>query len=284
MRERFDLPEVAWCWLAFGSEGRFEQTFATDQDNGIVFDVPDGSDAESLRARFLPFAQAVNQALDDCGFPLCKGQIMAGNPMWCLSLDEWRARFTNWIDEGDPKALLNASIFFDFRPLYGERWLYEMLAEHMLGKARHSQRFLHLMAKNALESPPPLGFLRAFRLDRNREHPNTIDLKSAALRPYVDSARLFALANGISATSTIERLRAAAAMDSFSQEDLLAAIDGFHFVQKLRLRNQLAQQRNPAAANRINPYHLNALERQVLKHSLRRAKALQARVRVDYRL
>ena len=33
----FSLPEVDWCWLAFGSEGRFEQTFSTDQDNGIIF-------------------------------------------------------------------------------------------------------------------------------------------------------------------------------------------------------------------------------------------------------
>ena len=82
----------------------------------------------------------------------------------------------------------------------------------------------------------------------------------------------------------LTRLRAAAAIQSFSQEDLQAAIDGFHFVQKLRLTNQLAQQRNPDAANRINPYSLNALERQILKHALRRAKALQARVRADYRL
>jgi CBS domain-containing protein len=33
------------CWLAFGSEGRGEQTVATDQDNGLIF-VSDDPDAD----------------------------------------------------------------------------------------------------------------------------------------------------------------------------------------------------------------------------------------------
>ena len=34
----FDLPKVRWCWISLGSEGRFEQTFSTDQDNGLIFE------------------------------------------------------------------------------------------------------------------------------------------------------------------------------------------------------------------------------------------------------
>ena len=49
------------CWLAFGSEGRGEQTIATDQDNGLLF-VSD--DPERDRPRWLAFALEVNQALD----------------------------------------------------------------------------------------------------------------------------------------------------------------------------------------------------------------------------
>ena len=29
--------ELEFCWLALGSEGRYEQTLNTDQDNGIIF-------------------------------------------------------------------------------------------------------------------------------------------------------------------------------------------------------------------------------------------------------
>jgi signal-transduction protein with cAMP-binding, CBS, and nucleotidyltransferase domain len=103
------LAGVRLCWLALGSEGRFEQTLVTDQDNGIVF-AADG-DTDTLRARLLPFAQRVNETLARCGFPLCKGGIMAGNPQWCLSVDEWRHRFDLWIDSGNPEALLHSTIF-----------------------------------------------------------------------------------------------------------------------------------------------------------------------------
>jgi putative nucleotidyltransferase DUF294 len=74
------------CWIVLGSESRLEQTFATDQDNGIIFSVRSELAPQRVRERLLPFAAAVNRTLDRCGFPLCKGNIMAGNRRWCLSL------------------------------------------------------------------------------------------------------------------------------------------------------------------------------------------------------
>jgi CBS domain-containing protein len=91
---------VQWCWMAMGSEGRFEQTLYTDQDNGIIFSHPEGTTAEDTRQQFLPVAQRINQHLARCGFSLCKGGIMAGNPQWCLSLEEWKNRFAPWIHRG----------------------------------------------------------------------------------------------------------------------------------------------------------------------------------------
>ena len=118
---KFDLSGVALCWLGMGSEGRSEQTIATDQDNGLIF-ATDAEDAapDAIRERLLPFARAVNDAMDRCGYPLCKGGVMASNPRWCASLPEWKAAFANWIDRGDPDSLLAASIFFDFRALWGD--------------------------------------------------------------------------------------------------------------------------------------------------------------------
>jgi CBS domain-containing protein len=100
------------CWLCLGSEGRDEQTIATDQDNALIL-ASDTSDEsrEAIRA----FAREVNLALDSCGYPLCHGGIMAGESACCLTLDEWRERFRLWIEQGSPQDLLNASIYFDFR-------------------------------------------------------------------------------------------------------------------------------------------------------------------------
>src|SRR5690606_36339952 len=67
-----DLHGLDFAWLAFGSEGRHEQTLSTDQDNGLLFCAPE-QEVEPLRQRLLVFARDVNQHLARCGFPLCTG-------------------------------------------------------------------------------------------------------------------------------------------------------------------------------------------------------------------
>jgi len=280
--DEFDLPQVKWCWVALGSEGRYEQTLSTDQDNGIIFD-PDGRDVEALRKSLLPFAEAVNRKLDDCGFPLCKGGIMAGNPEWCLSLDEWRAKFARWIQSPEPKALLNASIFFDFRPLYGDEDLSHALRDWLLGAAGKATLFLRLMAENALQCQPPLGMIRDFTYDNNKDFPHTIDLKMYGSRPFVDAARIFSLANGVAMTGTAQRLRGAAEASNLGA-DIEAMIDGFYFIQQLRLRRQQDLAADDAGANRVDPDTLNELDRLILKEAFKQARKLQDKLRLDYRL
>ena len=282
--DEFDLPEVKWCWLALGSEGRYEQTLCTDQDNGIIFECEDASAAEALRQRFLPFAQAVNRQLDACGFPLCKGGIMAGNPQWCLSLPEWRARFADWIEHPQPKALLNAAIFFDFRPLYGFEALSDALRTWLQGATRHAKLFLRLMADNALQCAPPLGLIRDFVFDDNKDYPNTLDLKMVGSRPFVDAARLLSLTYGVRHTSTAQRLLGASQSVRFGGDDVAAMVDGFYYIQLLRLRHQNRVLGQSGDGNRINPDELNELDRHILKEAFKQARKLQSRLKMDYRL
>src|SRR4051812_9953669 len=96
---RHSLPG-AWCWLALGSEGRMEQTFATDQDNALIYTEP------RAKAAFLAFADEVNHGLAACGFPLCTGDVMARNPRWCLTPEEWLGLFGGWIERPEGEALL----------------------------------------------------------------------------------------------------------------------------------------------------------------------------------
>jgi CBS domain-containing protein len=282
--DEFDLPEIKWCWIALGSEGRYEQTLCTDQDNGIIFECENAAATDTLRQRFLPFAQAVNQKLDACGFPLCKGGIMAGNPQWCLSLPEWRARFSDWIEHPQPKALLNAAIFFDFRPLYGFDSLSDALRDWVLDATRNAQLFLRLMAENALQCAPPLGLIRDFVFDGNKEFPNTIDLKMYGSRPFVDAARLLSLTHGVRQTSTVQRLLGASRSVTFGGDDVAAMVDSFYYIQLLRLRHQHQVLDEHGGGNRINPDLLNELDRHILKEAFKQARKLQSRLRLDYRL
>jgi CBS domain-containing protein len=281
--DEIELPMVRICWIALGSEGRLEQTFSTDQDNGIIFEA-DEADAGRIREALLPFARAVNGKLDACGFSLCKGQVMAGNPRWCLSLGEWQRTFAKWIYEPLPEALLNAAIFFDLRPIYGSEDLAEQLRGWLLPVARDQPRFLRLMAENALGCQPPLGTIRDFVCDGSKEFRHTIDLKTLGSCPFVDAARILSLANGVAHTSTAQRLRAVEEKLHFAKDGLAAIIDGFYFIHLLRLRNQCKLRGAQAGTNRIDPKDLNELDRHVLKESFRQARKLQNHLAIDYRL
>jgi CBS domain-containing protein len=284
-RNAHAIDRIAWCWLAFGSEGRLEQTFATDQDNGLLFESHASERPAQARARLLPFARAVNEALDACGFPLCKGNVMASNPELCLSYDEWRGKLNGWLQNSDPQALLDAAICFDFRALAGDGRLADRLREWMLGLTRTRQNFLRLMAENALQAKPPLGWLRDFAT----EHENTVNLKLSGVRLFVDVARVYALGRGLPQTNTAERLRAAGRSGALPPAEAAATSAAFFFLQWVRLRHQaaLAAARGGEpedAANRIDPSGLHELDRRTLREAFRLARDLQSRLAMDYHL
>lgn len=272
------------CWMALGSEGRFEQTLNTDQDNAIIFEVPAGMTADEVRARLLPVARRINETLALCGFPLCKGEIMASNPKWCLSLEEWKHTFNGWISGGSPEALLNASIFFDFRALYGAEHLAGDLRGWLAHVASDNTRFLHMMAENALRNRPPLGVVRDFVLGKE----NKLDLKLNGITPFVDAARIFGLAAGVTQTNTIQRLRASAEKMNIHESEIDAWVDALLFIQVLRLRHhdEVSAQGadDDALDNLIDPEKLNELDRRILKEAFRQARKLQARLAMEYQL
>lgn len=280
------LDDIEWCWLAFGSEGRYEQTISTDQDNGIVFADNPLQQPDETRARLMPFALAVNRTLDACGFPLCKGGIMASNPQCCLSLAEWNRRFENWIHFPTEGSLLNAAIFFDFRPLHGRHDLAEALRASLLEPARARPAFLRALALYALESAPPLGLISDFQTEDVPGAPGTLDLKKSGARLFVDAARVLSLAAATPHTHTAHRLRQAGPEIGMSEEEIASATEAFFFIQNLRLREQLlaGPRGEPRSPNRIDPGELNEVDRRILKECFRQAQKLQRRLALDYQL
>jgi CBS domain-containing protein len=284
--EHPEVEGIDFAWLAFGSQGRHEQTLNTDQDNGILFTVPPEEDAEEIRRRLLPFADRVNRALDEIGFTLCPAEIMARNPESCLSFDEWRTRFARWIDQGTPEHLLKASIFFDFRPVWGPEGGARDLRAWLLEKVAPNSRFQRQMAENALRNTPPLGgFFRDFRLSGQGEQSNTIDLKINGVALFIDAARIWALARKSAATATVERFEAAAAQGAIPKSDLAAWTDAYDYIRMLRMRvNQEQAAAGQPLSNRIAPDRLNDLDRRILREAFREARRLQSRLAQDYQL
>lgn len=277
-------PDVSYAWLAFGSEGRMEQTLKTDQDNGILF-VANEQDADTIRQQLLPLANEINQALAKVGFPLCPGNIMASNPECCLSKDEWQTRFDKWIRIGTPEHLLNASIFFDFRVLYGDRKAANDLLQWLDQQAQKNSQFRQRMAANALRNRPPLGLFRDFASSGNKEHPNAIDLKTNGITPFVDAARIFSLAGNGLETNTIARLKDAIRNKVLRKESAESWIEAYEYIQLLRMRNHRQQTRSGKLMNNfLDPDELNELERRILKEAFRQARKIQTKLALDYQL
>jgi CBS domain-containing protein len=263
------------CWLALGSEGRGEQTIATDQDNALI--LPDGTSA-AQREQILAFANAVNLGLDACGYPLCKGGIMAGQPSCCKTLGEWRDAFAGWIDHGAPQDLLDASIYFDFRPLAGDAALAGGLREEVVQAASRTPRFLKQMADNALSRSVPLDWRGAIATDDL----GGVDLKLQGAAIFVDVARLYSLANAIASVGTRERLEAVGTALGVPAAESQTWVGAFEFLQMLRLRMQLDGGALTEQPNRVRLAELNDLDRRILKESFRVARTLQQRMRLDY--
>jgi CBS domain-containing protein len=283
--ETHGAKTAPFTWLSFGSEGRQEQTLKTDQDNGILFRVPRGRTAESVRAELLPLARRINEALAACGYPLCPGNVMASNPECCLSLEEWQERFGTWIDRGEPEHLLKANIYFDVRVLEGDGEPVEELRRWLLQRAASVPRFQRQMAQNALRNQPPLGLIREFVVEDDGKHANTINLKLRGAAPFVDGARLLALANGISETNTLARLRAVARVGTVRESEVEAWCDAYLFIQMLRMRGHQTQERaKQPLDNYVDPDRLNELDRRVLKEAFRQARKLQSTLSLDYQL
>lgn len=275
---RFGVFPASFCWLSFGSEGRSEQTIATDQDNGLLYDA-----AATTQAQMLELARWTNEALAACGFPLCKGGIMASNPAWCLDHDGWERLFIGWIERGDPDALLNASIFFDMRPLFGDRARAQQLHATVVQRAQRNDRFLKQMADNALRNRPPSGgFVDTLFGERAS---GRVDLKMNGTVLFVDAARIWALAAGVEETNTAARLGELNELGRLPDDDVRAWLPSFEFFQLMRLRTQHRRAGDaapPVNANEVDLADLSTVERRVVNEAFRQARRMQQRLALDY--
>ncbi|MCG3722123.1 DUF294 nucleotidyltransferase-like domain-containing protein [Vibrio cincinnatiensis] len=262
--EEFGPAPIPYCFLALGSMGRDEQLIVTDQDNAIILD--DSYDETIHGGYFARLATFVCDALDKCGYSYCTGDIMATNPMWRMTRQQWEACFADWIDNPNPKALLNASIFFDLDGVYGRLKWAEQLNGFIVRRARRNNRFLACLARNALNRTPPLGFFKNFVMEKDGRHNNSINLKRRGTAPLADLIRVHALAVGSRSKNSFERLDDvidAGILPKGRGQDLRDALE---FISMVRIRHQAFDVENDIQPdNNIEPEHLSEFERRNLK-------------------
>ncbi|WP_153915259.1 DUF294 nucleotidyltransferase-like domain-containing protein [Shewanella sp. TC10] len=262
--EKFGPPPVPYCFLALGSMARDEQLIVTDQDNAIILD---NDYQESLHGEYFEnLANYVCDGLDACGYTYCTGDIMATNPEYRKTQSQWEDCFADWIENPNPQALLNCSIFFDLYGVYGRPKWAEQLNAFILRKAKKNNRFLACLARNALNRTPPLGFFKDFVMEKDGRHNNSINLKRRGTAPLADLIRVHALAIGSQSQNSFDRLEdiiEAGILPASKGKDLQHAME---LISLVRIRHQaLDIESEQEPDNNIEPENMSDFERRNLK-------------------
>ncbi len=280
----FGSHPVLFCWMSLGSEGRREQTLRTDQDNAVIFANVSSINKKAVTDWFLAFSERVVDSLVLCGFPRCRGGIMASNPRWCQAQKDWYVTFSDWIrHHRDPLALRMASIFFDFRAIYENADFIAALRGEMREAIRQNRGFLSLMAKSALYNRPPVGFFNQFLVKKSGEHKNKLDLKMKGIMPIIEGLRVLALELEVEATNTLERL-GEIKKSGIIGDGLCSDIrEAYGFLSLLRIRQHLDNRaRGEKQDNFIDPTSLNSLQRKMMKESFAVIASLQESMESRY--
>ena len=267
VEEEVGPPPTAYSWVVLGSAAREEEALAADQDHALVLE------QEGHEEWFARLAARVTDTLERCGWPRCPGDVMATNPRWRLTVDQWRTTFAGWAREPDPEAVLDVAIFYDMRHLTGEARLTEGVRR--AATASMSPRLIGHLTAAALRMRPPLGFFRGFVLEKDGDHHETLDLKRG-IAAVVQLARLHALRAGSGALPTRGRLEAAVAAGVLDTQTAADLRDALELMSYRRLRHQAHQVRDGQRPdNRISPADLTDRQRRHLRDAFAIVRAAQ---------
>lgn len=269
----FEFDSSQFCWLALGSTARAEQIIRTDFDSALVF----VDELEHKKDQLIKMTDLVFERLILLGYKTDKAGIQANNPDWIKSLGQWKSNFAKWIDIPEEKALLNATIFFDLMPFFGNNSLAIEMQKTIADCIKRNKRYSAFLAINALQNPPPLGFFKNLVLEKKGDHSQTFDIKARAMMPLADAARLLALENNLLFPSnTLIRYQNLAkynAINSAKYEDCAVAYEIF---MRLRAREGI---KNSNHGRYIDPSSLTSLEKQLLKNAFEPISKIQHEIK-----
>lgn len=255
-------PPVEFCFIVMGSAGRGESYIYPDQDNGIILeDYPD-EEHTRIDGWFIDLAGRITRDLDTVGFPYCKGNVMATNPVWRKTRSQWHAQLAGWSKKRNVVAIRLCDIFFDFRAVYGLPDLASKLRDHVSDLAKANVGFLRELHQDDEESGVGLGFFHRFVTEKSdQDHLGEVNLKSSGTLPLVQATRMMALREGIKETSTLKRIHALQALGIIDADQFETLNDAYMHVTFLMLRRQVTDfAAAKPVSNYLHPDTLSELE------------------------
>ena len=281
--EKIGKAPCKFTFIALGSEGRMEQTLATDQDNAIIFEnVPEGN-YKTYKSYFLELGTMVSDALNKLGFKYCNGKVMASNPQWVMNIDEWKNQFKTWIYNPDPKSILEAGIFFDFRTVYGENKLTEELHQHIFDIIENKAVFFQHMANPILKFKSVVNLFGTITGDTKINDESYIDLKKILL-PIISFIRIYVLQLKIEETNSIKRLEKLIELNAISASLGTEIEISYNYLMLMRFKSQTAQLfKNIPTNNLISISQLSDIEKTTIKKIISEISNLQTKINFDFK-
>jgi CBS domain-containing protein len=279
--EGFGRAPINYCFIVMGSQGRSEQGFHTDQDNGIILDdYSHLSDTKRVDSYFQSFTEKLNRKLDACGFPECTGGIMAKEQKWKRSYTDWKKAIDEWLHEMDAQEVQNTTMFYDFRPIYGDYSIAEEIRNYLAEKSKRSLNMQQLLRKDALRFKLPVGPLGRVNL-KPKNH--LFNIKKSGLLQIVNMIRIHSVKYGVKEVNTIKRVNALKNMQAFHPRDAENVKMAMHILLSLRTKQNLIElKEGKTLSNDIDVRELTKEDRQRLKEAIQIANRLQQVMEISF--
>ncbi|MFV5693245.1 DUF294 nucleotidyltransferase-like domain-containing protein [Flavobacterium sp. LT1R49] len=275
-------PPARFAWLSIGSQGRKEQLLLTDQDSILIFEDVSADKYRDVKDYFLKLAKRTTGTLEKIGYEYCPNGHMGSNMLWCKSLTDWTKQYDSWMNTPGENSNDLSSIFFDYEITFGEQKIEDAIGNIVSKNAKNNTLFFDFLGNDALRKNAPLSFFKKFNVEEEGPHKDKFDIKTRALMPLIDGARLFTLhydLRGIN--NTYQRFKQLAIIDSKHSEIYLNCADAFLTLSKFRTLEGL---KNDDSGQFINLHELSKIDKEKLKNAFAPMRELEELIKSKFQL
>ncbi len=275
-------PPARFAWLSIGSQGRKEQILLTDQDSILIFEDVADEKYRDVKDYFIRLSKKATSTLEKIGYSNCMQNHMASNLLWCKSLTDWIKQYNNWMNT--PGEISNdiSSVFFDYDLAFGEQRLEDTITETIFKNVKNNALFFDYLGNDALKKPSPLNFFKKFNLEEEGEFKGKFDIKTRALMPLIDGARIMVLSLNIKGiNNTFLRFKQLAIVDPKHAEVYLNCAEAFLTLSKFRTLEGI---KNDSTGQYINVEELSKSDKEKLKNALAPMEDLEELIKDRFQL
>jgi CBS domain-containing protein len=275
-------PPARFAWLCIGSQGRKEQLLLTDQDSILIFEDVTADKYRDVKDYFLKLAKRTTSILEKVGYDSCPNGHVGSNMLWCKSLTDWTKQYDNWMNTPGENSNEISSVFFDFEIAFGEPKIEEAIENVIFNNINNSTLFFDFLGNDALRNNSPLSFFKKFIVEEKEPNKDKFDIKTRALLPLIDSARLFSLSYKIRGiNNTYMRFKQLAIVDNRNSEIYLNCAEAFLTLSKFRALEGL---KNDNSGEFINLQELSKVDKEILKNALAPMNELEDLLKSKFKL